>query len=106
MHSQSAKRCSLCFCLFSPVPDGKPVVTSAHNASSTSIYVTWKAPPASTIHGEFLGYRLAYKQRDDNSGSDTLQEVFLSDSNTEVRPAIVNHFSSALITSPLHFRAT
>ena len=66
------------------VPDGKPVVTSAHNASSTSIYVTWKPPPKSSIHGEFLGYRLAYKERDDNSGSDTLQEVFLRDPTIEV----------------------
>lgn len=73
-----------CLALFySPVPDGKPTVTSAHNSSSTSIYLNWKPPPKSSIHGEFLGYRLAYKQRDD-TGSDSVQEIFLRDPSIEV----------------------
>lgn len=65
------------------VPDGKPQVTSAHNSSSTSIYLNWKPPPKSSIHGEFLGYRLAYKQRDDTS-SESVQEIFLRDPSIEV----------------------
>lgn len=64
------------------VPDGKPQVTAAHNSSSTSIYLTWKPPPRSSIHGEFLGYRLAYKQRE--AGSDFVDEIFLRDPNIEV----------------------
>ena len=65
------------------VPDGKPQVTSAHNSSSTSIYLNWKPPPKSSIHGEFLGYRLAYNQRDDTS-SESVQEIFLRDPSIEV----------------------
>ena len=65
------------------VPDGKPTVMSAHNSSSTSIYLNWKPPPKSSIHGEFLGYRLAYKQLED-TGSDSVQEIFLRDPSIEV----------------------
>ena len=46
------------------VPTGKPIITSAHNTSATSIYLAWKAPSPDTIHGEFLGYRIGYKPRD------------------------------------------
>ena len=46
------------------VPSGKPIITSAHNTSATSIYLAWKAPSPDTIHGEFLGYRIGYKPRD------------------------------------------
>lgn len=68
---------------FLTVPDGKPQVTSAHNSSSTSIYLNWKPPPKSSIHGEFLGYRLAYKPRDDTS-PESVQEIFLRDPSIEV----------------------
>lgn len=71
------------FALASTVPDGKPQVTSAHNSSSTSIYLNWKPPPKSSIHGEFLGYRLAYKPRDDTS-PESVQEIFLRDPSIEV----------------------
>ena len=64
------------------VPDGKPQVTAAHNTSSTSISITWKPPPRSSIHGEFLGYRLAYKKRD--TGAEFVHEIFLRDPNIEV----------------------
>ena len=43
--------------LLCAVPSGKPTITAAHNASSTSIQLTWRPPHPSTIHGEFLGYR-------------------------------------------------
>lgn len=49
---------------FISVPTGKPIITSAHNTSATSIYLAWKAPSPDTIHGEFLGYRIGYKPRD------------------------------------------
>ncbi|XP_076351055.1 putative receptor-type tyrosine-protein phosphatase mosPTP-1 isoform X2 [Tachypleus tridentatus] len=45
-------------------PEGKPVITSAQNKSSTSIHLQWTPPPKDTIHGEFLGYRILYKPRD------------------------------------------
>lgn len=65
------------------VPDGKPQVISAHNTSSTSIYLSWKPPPRSTIHGEFLGYRLAYRQRG-APGPEFVHEIFLRDPAIEV----------------------
>ncbi len=75
---------SIMFFLFT-VPDGKPTVTAAHNSSSTSIYLSWKPPPRSSLHGEFLGYRLAYRQRnDETAGSDSVQEIFLRDPSIEV----------------------
>ena len=43
------------------VPSGKPTITAAHNTSSTSIRLSWRAPHPSTIHGEFLGYRIAFR---------------------------------------------
>ncbi|KAG8196608.1 hypothetical protein JTE90_014166 [Oedothorax gibbosus] len=46
------------------VPDGKSTITSAVNASSTSIRLKWAPPPANTIHGEFIGYRITYRPRD------------------------------------------
>nr|CAH0108118.1 unnamed protein product [Daphnia galeata] len=76
---------------FLTVPDGKPQVTSAHNSSSTSIYLNWKPPPKSSIHGEFLGYRLAYKPRDDTS-PESVQEIFLRD------PSIESHAIQGLQT--------
>lgn len=86
------------------VPDGKPQVTSAHNTSSTSIYLSWKPPPRSSIHGEFLGYRLAYRQRD--AGSDSVQEIFLRDPSIEVRfnPVVISPLrNSVLIWATIHF---
>ena len=65
------------------VPDGKPQVTSAHNSSYNSIYMTWKPPQRSTINGEFLGYRLAFKQRE-QAASESVAEVFLRDPSIEV----------------------
>ncbi|KAK4297697.1 hypothetical protein Pmani_029905 [Petrolisthes manimaculis] len=46
------------------VPEGKPIFTAAHNASSTSILLHWKPPSQSTVHGEFLGYRITLVPRD------------------------------------------
>ncbi|XP_067128847.1 tyrosine-protein phosphatase 99A-like isoform X4 [Centruroides vittatus] len=46
------------------VPDGRPTIASAYNVSSTSIRLQWAPPPESTIHGEFLGYRITFRPRD------------------------------------------
>ncbi|TRY66238.1 hypothetical protein TCAL_15064, partial [Tigriopus californicus] len=46
-------------------PSGKPRVTAAHNTSSTSLYLSWQAPETRTIHGQFLGFKLSYRPRDE-----------------------------------------
>ena len=51
------------------VPSGKPTITAAHNTSSESIQLIWRPPPKSSINGEFLGYQIAYRPRNDNSSS-------------------------------------
>ncbi|CAD1476977.1 unnamed protein product, partial [Heterotrigona itama] len=64
-------------------PTGKPIITSAHNTSATSIYLAWKAPSPDTIHGEFLGYRIGYKPRD---------KPYMEEKEVYIRnPAIDNH---------------
>lgn len=60
------------------VPSGKPRITAAHNTSSTSIQLKWSSPEDSTIHGEFLGYRVAYKPRT-AIGGDAVQEIRIKD---------------------------
>lgn len=61
------------------VPSGKPTITAAHNTSSTSIQLSWRPPHPSTIHGEFLGYRIAYKPRNAPKGSDAVREILIKD---------------------------
>ncbi|OXA52432.1 Protein sidekick-2 [Folsomia candida] len=63
------------------IPDGKPTITAAQNASSTSIRLAWRPPQRHTIHGEFIGYRLAFRPRD--KGVDSIQEIYLRDPNIE-----------------------
>ncbi|KAK2726948.1 hypothetical protein QYM36_007700, partial [Artemia franciscana] len=63
------------------VPDGKPVITSAYNVSSTSIQLAWRAPAKNTLHGEFLGYRLAYRARDGDT--DSVEEIYIRDPSIE-----------------------
>ncbi|CAL4083881.1 unnamed protein product [Meganyctiphanes norvegica] len=50
------------------LPEGKPVFTAAHNASSTSLDLQWKPPAITTIHGEFLGYKITVRPRDNLEG--------------------------------------
>jgi hypothetical protein len=64
------------------VPDGKPTITTAHNTSATSIHISWRAPPRDSIHGEFLGYRVAYRQRD--RSAQPLKEINIRDPNVNV----------------------
>lgn len=66
------------------VPDGKPTVTMAYNTSSTSIHISWRPPHKSTIHGEFLGYRISYRPRE--KGDDAVKEIYIRDSNVDVSP--------------------
>ena len=56
-------------------PSGKPTITSAHNTSSHSIYLAWEPPHPSTLHGEFIGYRLTYRERDANKSSASLVNI-------------------------------
>eukprot|EP00094_Tigriopus_californicus_P012020 TCALIF_11614-PA protein Name:"Similar to Ptp99A Tyrosine-protein phosphatase 99A (Drosophila melanogaster)" AED:0.07 eAED:0.07 QI:0/0.7/0.45/0.81/1/1/11/539/1209 len=65
------------------VPTGKPTITAAHNTSSTSIQISWRPPNQKTIHGEFLGYRIAFKPR--NAGAEAVKEISVKD------PAITKH---------------
>ena len=60
------------------VPSGKPRITAAHNTSSSSIQLKWSPPEDSTIHGEFLGYRIAFKPRT-AVGGDAVQEIRIKD---------------------------
>ncbi|XP_039150465.1 tyrosine-protein phosphatase 99A isoform X2 [Drosophila simulans] len=62
-------------------PTGKPIPTTAHNTSSTSVYISWKAPPPDTILGEFLGYRITYRPRD-RDPNDT-KEIYIRDNTVE-----------------------
>lgn len=55
----------------------------AHNTSSTSVRISWKAPSLDTIHGEFLGYRITYRARDKQP--EDIREIYIRDSNVEVR---------------------
>ncbi|XP_018025351.1 tyrosine-protein phosphatase 99A isoform X2 [Hyalella azteca] len=57
---------SYCIITLREEPEGKPVFTSAHNTSSSSIELHWKPPPLNTIHGEFLGYKLTLQPRYDD----------------------------------------
>lgn len=65
-------------------PTGKPVTTTAHNTSSTSIFIAWKPPPLNTIYGEFLGYRITYRPRD--KGTSHEKEIYIRDNSVEVSP--------------------
>ncbi len=68
------------------VPSGKPTITAAHNTSSTSIQLRWRPPHPSTLHGEFLGYRIAYRTRNpadpDNAGG-AVREILIKDPTVE-----------------------
>ncbi|CAH0561936.1 unnamed protein product [Brassicogethes aeneus] len=65
-----------------PMPTGKPTITTAHNTSASAIHISWRAPPSDMIHGEFLGYRIAYRPRD--MGNEAFQEVYIRDPSVEV----------------------
>lgn len=73
--------------LFNATSPSPPNITStllclAHNTSSTSVRISWKAPPTDTIHGEFLGYRITYRARDKQP--EDIKEIYIRDSNVEV----------------------
>nr|XP_053639721.1 tyrosine-protein phosphatase 99A-like [Cherax quadricarinatus] len=75
------------------LPEGKPIFTAAHNASSTSLQLHWKAPNHSSIHGEFLGYRITLKPRDiPNPRSDQVVKITIRD------PGVNSHVVQGLRT--------
>nr|XP_045589970.1 protein sidekick-1-like [Procambarus clarkii] len=75
------------------LPEGKPIFTAAHNASSTSLQLHWKAPNHSTIHGEFLGYRIVLKPRDiPNPRADQVVNITVRD------PGVNSHVVQGLRT--------
>lgn len=76
-------------------PTGKPIPTTAHNTSSSSVYISWKPPAPDTILGEFLGYRITYRPRDRNP-NDT-KEIYIRDNTVEVSDSC---FSFNLIEFP------
>ena len=57
------------------VPSGKPTITSAHNTSSDSIFLAWEPPHPGTLHGEFLGYKLSYRERDLDRENNTVVDI-------------------------------
>ena len=57
------------------VPSGKPTITSAHNTSSDSIFLAWEPPHPRTLHGEFLGYQLSYRERDLDRENNTVVDI-------------------------------
>ncbi|XP_063928096.1 tyrosine-protein phosphatase 99A isoform X2 [Zophobas morio] len=62
-------------------PAGKPTITTAHNTSSTALHISWRPPHHETIHGEFLGYRIAYRPRD--RGDEAFKEIYIRDPTVE-----------------------
>ncbi|CRK87865.1 CLUMA_CG001652, isoform A [Clunio marinus] len=78
--SQPSKE-SYYICTLREAPVGKPITTVAHNTSSTSVRISWKPPPADTIHGEFLGYRITYRARDKQP--EDIKEIYIRDSSVE-----------------------
>ena len=45
------------------LPTGSPTITTAHNLTSTALYLAWEPAHPLTIHGELLGYKLTYQAR-------------------------------------------
>ncbi|EAT34684.1 AAEL013106-PA [Aedes aegypti] len=84
-HSPPSKE-SYYFVTLREAPTGKPVTTIAHNTSATSVYISWKPPPAETILGEFLGYRITYRARDKGTDDD-VKEIYIRDSTVELNMA-------------------
>lgn len=44
--------------------------------------MSWKPPPADTVFGEFLGYRITYRARDVTPES--INEILIRESSVEV----------------------
>lgn len=58
------------------------MTTVVHNTSSSSIYISWKPPPLDSILGEFLGYRITYRVRDNSAHE--VKEIYIRDNTVEV----------------------
>lgn len=86
--------------LLSPaVPEGKPIFTAAHNASSTSLQLHWKPPNHSTIHGEFIGYRITLRPRDiPDPRSDQVINIKITDPMVTVSPSGVGAYPGGVLS--------
>ncbi|KAJ7323752.1 hypothetical protein OS493_030876 [Desmophyllum pertusum] len=75
----------ICISTDEDVPSHPPLDISAHNTSSTSVYVKWVAIPTHFIHGILLGYKVFYGKTSEPSSqysfvtlTDQLDDVNLS----------------------------
>ena len=80
------------------VPSGKPTITAAHNLTSNSIKISWRAPNISSVNGEFLGYQISWKDRN-SQNSDEINHVQIKDP-TETRHIIsgLNTYTQYLVS--------
>lgn len=74
------------------VPAGRVTITNAKNESSSSVYLSWLAPPADTIFGEFLGYRISYKPR---ARTTNKKEIYIRDNTVTVSNPLLLDFKIA-----------
>lgn len=58
--------------------------------SSNSLHISWRPPHHDTIHGEFLGYRIAYRPRD--RGDEAFKEIYIRDPSVEVSCTVLINF--------------
>ncbi|RWS27801.1 tyrosine-protein phosphatase 99A-like protein, partial [Leptotrombidium deliense] len=86
------------------VPNGKPTITGHQYENSTVVRVQWAPPLKETIHGEFLGYLIKYKQREKDEPEKELkvlanvQECFIKD----LKP-FTQYLVSVQIRNPVGF---
>ena len=67
-------------------PTSPPLNVTAHNTSSTSIFVTWSPPPSDNIPGILLGYEVSYtpSEPEISHNSSTIRRVMLCSCNTSI----------------------
>ena len=80
------------------VPSGKPTITAAHNTSSTSIQLVWRPPSKTSINGEFLGYRIAYRPRNDNLSHQSTEMLLKDPEVTQFTILDLSPFTQYLVS--------
>ena len=70
--------------IFFTEPSAQPVIVSTSNTSASSVRVDWVRPHQDTIHGEFLGYKLTYRQRNGTEQEMSPREVFIKNPESTV----------------------
>ena len=86
------------FFSFILVPSGKPTITAAHNTSSTSIQLVWRPPSKTSINGEFLGYRIAYRPRNDNLSHQSTEMLLKDPEVTQFTILDLSPFTQYLVS--------